>query len=155
MIHCFTQSGALFVFLGDNAAQNSTTSIHYEEDIHPPCLFFFPSHHQQCCYGLRSCGNGEKYGSSDAELIADVAKLIKYPKDCDENEIQGVVVVRFTISAKGKAGGFSILKSLHPSADAEAIRAVKELPNKWKPALDSKGKPVSSNFVLPIVFRLN
>ena len=96
-----------------------------------------------------------KYGTGDAELMADVAKLIKYPKDCDENEIQGVVVVRFTISAKGKAGGFSILKSLHPSADAEAIRAVKKLPGKWKPALDSKGKPVSSNFVLPIVFRLN
>ena len=96
-----------------------------------------------------------KYGTGDAELTADVAKLIKYPKDCVEKEIQGVVVVRFTISAKGKAGGFSILKSLHPSADAEAIRAVKELPNKWKPALDSKGKPVSSNFVLPIVFRLN
>ena len=96
-----------------------------------------------------------KYGTGDAELMADVAKLIKYPKDCLEKEIQGVVVVRFTISAKGKAGGFSILKSLHPSADAEAIRAVKELPNKWKPALDSKGKPVSSNFVLPIVFRLN
>lgn len=96
-----------------------------------------------------------KYGTGDAELMADVAELIKYPKDCLEKEIQGVVVVRFTISAKGKAGGFSILKSLHPSADAEAIRAVKELPSKWKPALDSKGKPVSSNFVLPIVFRLN
>ena len=96
-----------------------------------------------------------KYGTGDAELMADVAKLIKYPKDCIENEIQGVVVVRFTISAKGKAGGFSILKSLHPSADAEAIRVVKKLPNKWKPALDSKGKPVSCNFSLPIVFRLN
>lgn len=96
-----------------------------------------------------------KYGTGDAELMADVAKLIRYPKDCIEKEIQGVVYVKFTISAKGKAGGFSILKSLHPSADAEAIRAVKELPNKWKPALDSKGKPVSSNFVLPIVFRLN
>lgn len=96
-----------------------------------------------------------KYGTGDAELMGDVAKLVKYPKDCLEKEIQGVVVVRFTISAKGKAGGFSILKSLHPSADAEAIRAVKELPNKWKPALDSKGKPVSSNFVLPIAFRLN
>lgn len=96
-----------------------------------------------------------KYGAGDAELMADVARLIKYPKDCIEKEIQGVVYVKFTISAKGKAGGFSILKSLHPSADAEAIRAVKKLSGKWKPALDSKGKPVSCNFVLPINFRLN
>ncbi len=96
-----------------------------------------------------------KYGTGDAELMADVAKLIKYPKDCEKKGIQGVVYVKFTISAKGKVGGFSILKSLHPSADAEAIRAVKKLPNKWKPALDSKGKPVSCNFCLPIAFRLN
>lgn len=95
-----------------------------------------------------------KYGTGDAELMGDVAKLVKYPKDCLEKEIQGFVYVKFTISAKGKAGGFSILKSLHPSADAEAIRAVKKLPGKWKPALDSKGKPVSCNFVLPINFRL-
>ncbi len=77
-----------------------------------------------------------------------------YRQQC-RHGLRSCVYVKFTISAKGKAGGFSILKSLHPSADAEAIRAVKKLPGKWKPALDSKGKPVSCNFVLPINFRLN
>ena len=33
-----------------------------------------------------------KYGTGDAELMADVAKLVKYPKDCLEKEIQGVVL---------------------------------------------------------------
>lgn len=95
-----------------------------------------------------------RYGTGELQLMRDISQAIKYPKDCIEQEIQGVVVVNFTVSRKGKVGGFKLIKSLHPSADAEAIRVLKQLPGKWKPALDNKGKPISSSITLPLTFSI-
>lgn len=89
---------------------------HHEEDIHPSRFLFLPVYRQQCRHGLRSvetvsitvsknrrmCETPAKYGTGDAELMADVAKLIKYPKDCDENEIQGLWLLGLPSVPKAK-----------------------------------------------------
>lgn len=86
-------------------------------------------------------------------LYEAISANIRYPKSCFEGEIQGVVVLRFTVTRKGKIRGISVQKSLHPDADAEAVRVLRKLKGKWKPAYEN-GKAVDAHFVLPIRFVL-
>jgi TonB family protein len=66
-------------------------------------------------------------------------------------EIQtGRVVIGFTINIDGSLGNYKILRSISPATDSEALRVIKLSP-KWKPAT-SNGKPMASNFTIPIDF---
>lgn len=87
-------------------------------------------------------------------LYEAISANIRYPKSCIERKIQGVVVLRFTVTRKGKIRGISVQKSLHPDADAEAVRVLRKLKGKWKPAYEN-GKAVDVHFVLPIRFVLS
>lgn len=81
-------------------------------------------------------------------LIANV----KFPEELTTDNIQGRVVVKFIIGKTGKVSDVKILKGLDPAADAEAERVVLAMPD-WKPG-EVGGKPVASQFVLPISFKL-
>lgn len=58
----------------------------------------------------------------------------------------------FTIQADGTITDVNILESSYPDLDEEAVRVVKGMP-KWEPA-KMGGKPVGSQFSIPINFRL-
>lgn len=93
------------------------------------------------------------YDGGDSKLIKDVANIVRYPADAYAKEIEGTVVVSFEINANGSTDNFKVLKSVDPSLDEEALRAVKALPGKWIPANDD-GNPVASVYELPINFKL-
>ncbi|MBR5158266.1 MAG: energy transducer TonB [Bacteroidaceae bacterium] len=46
-----------------------------------------------------------------------------------------------------------VVKSVHPSLDAEAVRLISSMPN-WKPGIH-RGKPVRTKYTLPVNFRLH
>lgn len=76
---------------------------------------------------------------------------LRYPKYPRDNEIQGKVIVEFTIEKDGNVSNIQIVKSVHPDLDAEVIRLIK-LAGKWNPGkLD--GEAVRSILNLPISFR--
>ncbi len=77
---------------------------------------------------------------------------IKYPAVCRENGISGKVTVRFIVEKDGQVTQPEVLRSAHPSLDAEALRVVKQMP-KWKPG-KQRGHAVRSYFTLPIKFAL-
>ena len=79
-----------------------------------------------------------------------IAKNLKYPSVAINNDIQGKVFVRFIITHKGEVDSVSVLKSVHPLLDKEAIRVVKELPD-WKPETQ-RGKTLSVWYSLPVTF---
>jgi len=85
-------------------------------------------------------------------LYKFIAKNVKYPKECIENEIEGRVFVKFVINQQGKITESQIIRSVHPLLDAEALRVVDSMPL-WKPAM-MEGKPVKIEFNLPISFKL-
>lgn len=74
-----------------------------------------------------------------------------YPAESTEKGEQGKVYVRFVVGVDGAISNISIPRGVSPSADAEAIRIVKMMPN-WTPGKQG-GTPVSTVVVLPIVFK--
>ncbi len=77
---------------------------------------------------------------------------VEYPELAHEMGEQGKVYVGFVVNRKGNIEKVSIRKGISDALDAEAKRVVKKMP-KWVPG-EKNGKPVSSNFTLPIHFKI-
>lgn len=85
-------------------------------------------------------------------LMQFLSENIKYPTECAENNIQGKVLVKFTVFKDGKIGNIEVVRPVHPLLDAEAVRVVRLLPN-WTPG-ELNGQPVNVWYNLPINFKL-
>ena len=92
------------------------------------------------------------FPGGDAELLKFIAEHTNYPDVAKENNIQGRVIVRFCVTAKGGVSQVSILKGVDPELDAEAMRVVQTLPP-FKPGKQG-GKPVPVWYMVPITFTL-
>jgi TonB family protein len=91
------------------------------------------------------------------EMIKFLSENVKYPEDVlQANEkganIHGRVYVKFVVEKDGSISDVEVVRSVHPSLDAEAVRVVKLMSGKWTPATE-RGKPVRSMFTLPFVFK--
>ena len=86
------------------------------------------------------------------ELQKYIANNTIYPENPKENNIQGRVIVRFCVTAKGGVSQVSILRGVDSELDAEAIRVVNTLPA-FKPGKQG-GKPVPVWYSVPINFLL-
>ena len=84
--------------------------------------------------------------------MGTLSKNIKYPVIAQENGIQGKVILGFVVTKSGAISDVTVLRSLDPSCDKEAIRVVKLLP-KWIPGKQN-GENVNVRYTLPVVFRL-
>ena len=65
--------------------------------------------------------------------------------------INGRVLVQFEVDKRGEIRNTTIVKSLHPLADAEALRLVKLLKGYFTPGRRN-GRPVSAFFTMPLSF---
>lgn len=92
------------------------------------------------------------YPGGDAELLKYIAEHTQYPEVAKENNIQGRVIVRFCVTAKGGVSQVSVLKGVDPELDKEAMRVVTTLPA-FKPGKQG-GKPVPVWYMVPITFTL-
>jgi TonB family protein len=90
-------------------------------------------------------------GGEDA-LLKYIRENTMYPETAKEQNIQGKVIIRFCVTAKGGVSQISVLKSVAPELDAEAIRVVNSLPA-FKPGKQS-GKAVPVWYMVPIAFTL-
>lgn len=88
-------------------------------------------------------------GGSSA-MMAFLRENIKYPKEAENNKEQGSVIVRFVVNEDGSITNTSVLRSVSPSLDAEALRVVGLMP-KWEPGMQD-GKNVKVRFALPVSF---
>lgn len=87
------------------------------------------------------------------EMMKFLQQNIKYPKEAQEQGKQGRVIVQFVVNKDGSISNDSIVRSVDPLLDAEALRVVRSMPN-WTPG-KQKGKPVRVRFTLPVTFHLN
>ena len=81
-------------------------------------------------------------------LMQYLSHNIRYP---EEKDIQGRVLVSFVVGKDGSISNAQVVKSVHPSFDAEALRIINNMP-KWIPGTQN-GKPVNVKYVVPINFR--
>ena len=94
-----------------------------------------------------------QFPGGDAECFKWLSEHIKYPSICQEQGVQGRVIVNFVVNRDGSIVDVKTVRSPDPNLTKEAERAVKMMP-KWKPARQGN-KTVRSRFTLPVMFRLN
>lgn len=78
---------------------------------------------------------------------------IRYPAEAQENCVQGRVVVSFVVGKDGHISDVTVLRSVDPSLDKEAIRVIRNMP-RWTPGKQG-GEPVRVRYNVPVSFRLN
>jgi TonB family protein len=82
----------------------------------------------------------------------EIAESLKYPLEARQRGIEGRVFIEFVVNTDGTLTDFKILKGIHQTCDAEALRVVM-LSKAWNPARH-QGKVVSQRMVLPVTFML-
>ena len=91
-------------------------------------------------------------GSMQAAL-KDIKYQLQYPADALRARIEGRVFVAFTVSESGAIENAYVAKAVLPSLDAEAVRAVNQLPRFVPARLDGRAR--KAKLVLPIDFVLH
>ena len=92
------------------------------------------------------------FPGGDTELLKYVATNVKYPEVARANGIHGRVIARFCVTKEGRVNRVSILRSVSPELDSEALRVVSSLPA-FIPGRQG-GKAVDVWYMVPIEFGL-
>ncbi len=93
------------------------------------------------------------FPGGDKAMMDFLNKNIKYPKEAEDKGISGRVIVTYIVEKDGSLSDVTVVRSLDPLLDQEAIRVMKLMP-KWTPGKD-KGKVVRTKYTLPFTFRLS
>jgi len=117
-------------------------------------LKYFPieifPHFKECS---KQIGDSKKLENCFSEkLFAFLNKNLVYPHYAKENNIQGKVVVGFTINSDGSISEVEVLQGVHYQLDDAAMDVIKKLPI-LEPAKDDS-EPVKVRYRIPINFTL-
>lgn len=85
-------------------------------------------------------------------LYEYLSKNLRYPSIARENEVQGRVIVIFTVEKDGSLSNITLARSVDPMLDKEAMRLVRGMP-KWIPG-KRYGEAVRTRYLLPVTFKL-
>jgi protein TonB len=91
-----------------------------------------------------------EFPGGEAALLKYIRDNVKYPAIALEQDLQGIVLLRFVVERDGSAGDVQVQKSLSAECDREAIRVVKAFP-RFIPA-KINGRPVRNWFRVPVRF---
>ena len=92
------------------------------------------------------------FPGGDSALLKYLLANVKYPVPALKAQKQGRVMVRFTVEKDGAITNVKVARSVTPSLDAEAVRAIKSMP-KWSPGKQG-GEFVRVKYIVPVSFRL-
>ena len=85
------------------------------------------------------------------ELYKWIDNNVQYPAVARENGIEGRVILKFIVEKDGSLSYSTVIHSVHPMVDREALRVVRQMP-KWNPGKRA-GIPVRVRYCLPIKFK--
>ena len=91
-------------------------------------------------------------GSNDQRLM-ELTRRLRYPVSALQQQLQGTVVLGYTVDINGHTRDYTIGSSLSPDCDQEVWRALKDLPDSWIPAV-YLGRPTPSRFYLAVKFEM-
>ena len=95
---------------------------------------------------------GPEFPGGLDSMYAFIYRIINYPQEAMDSNIQGRVVVTFIVEKDGQILDASVLEDIGGGCGEEVIRVIKAMP-KWKPGIKN-GKPVRVQLELPINFLL-
>lgn len=91
------------------------------------------------------------YPKGNNGLITDIQSNVNYPQAAQDEGLEGVVIVSFTITDKGAIKNIGIDRSVAESLDEAAIDVMKTL-KPWYPA-EVNGEPTDINLKVLVTFR--
>jgi len=91
-------------------------------------------------------------GDPKVEFMKYISKHVEYPRIPAENGIGGRVSVQFVVNEEGEIVNATIIRSVDPELDKEALRVVNSSP-RWTPG-KQRGKPAKVIYTFPINFKL-
>lgn len=96
-----------------------------------------------------------EYPGGITALMADLKRLVKYPKEAVANEIEGRILIQVTVDKQGYISQPQVVESADALLEKEAMRVVTNELSKvqWKPGIQD-GESVRVRYVLPITFKL-
>ena len=94
-----------------------------------------------------------KFPGGDKARIKYMVENIKYPEDARKKGKSGTVYITYVVEKDGSISHAKILRGFYKSCDEEALRVIMAMPS-WEPGMD-KGKPVRTEFNMPISFKLD
>jgi protein TonB len=81
-----------------------------------------------------------------------VMRRTNFPQEAIDKKIKGKVVITFIVETDGSVSNVSVVQSVDPLIDNEAVKAIQSSP-KWKPGLQ-RGQPVRVRYLFPMNFVL-
>ncbi|MDO7874821.1 energy transducer TonB [Hymenobacter sp. ASUV-10] len=85
--------------------------------------------------------------------LANYTTKLNYPSAAQERNIQGRVIISFTLDTLGHATNHKVLRGIGGGCDEEAMRVARTIPDQWIPArVGPRAVPVE--YELPLTFRL-
>lgn len=92
------------------------------------------------------------FPGGDVACMKWLSENVKYPAEAVEKGIKGKVIVQFIVTKDGKITDAEDARSVDPLLDAEALRAIRSMPD-WEPA-QRDGQNIAVKYSLPIAFSL-
>ena len=86
------------------------------------------------------------------DIIQWIGENVQYPQVAWDNGIMGKVIVAFIVERDGKVSNVQVVRGVHESLDAEALRVFNKMPA-GKPA-KIKGENVRYRFTCPLTFNI-
>ena len=94
-----------------------------------------------------------QYPGGPQELFKFLSENVQYPAEAEKAGIQGRVILTFVVEKDGSISKPTVVKSVDPLLDAEAVRVISAMPN-WKPGKQN-GKVVRVKYTVPLSFNLD
>jgi len=90
------------------------------------------------------------YPGGPDSLRVFISRTMRYPHQAILDGARGKVWLGFTVDREGNIKDASVLKSVNPEIDQEALRILQQMP-RWNPATIA-GNPVDSQYMLQLQF---
>ncbi len=94
-----------------------------------------------------------QYPGGPQALFKFLGENVQYPAEAEKAGIQGRVIATFVVEKDGSISQPTVVKSVDPLLDAEAIRVISAMPN-WIPGKQN-GKVVRVKYTVPLSFNLD
>jgi len=128
----------------DNTIDYTKSKVIFQKPEEYP-LFEFCKEFKNDYPNLKKC--------ADKKMMEYLYTKLSYPKEAIVNEREGIAVVSFVVTSKGKVTDVKVLRDPGSGCGKEAKRVVETF-RKWIPAKQD-GKKVASRMFLPVRFKLN
>ena len=91
------------------------------------------------------------FPGGEMAILKFIESNLKYPQAAKDKKISGTVKIRLFVSETGKVDRVTVMSSVDPLLDAEALRIISLMPQ-WQPG-KLQGKPVNVVYVIPVTFK--